>query len=208
MWTERLHVYLTMMHAPRLPVLCAVMLVVAVAQAAAQAGDGWQAPDQPPPPSFLPPGVPKKFLSKGVPEPARFDIPKEKTKPLQLYGPAETPENVENIGGEVVQEPDGRLWEVHGHAYNLEEPSGGELGGTGRVNGHAGNAGKVWQGIGTKEEQRHFVGEVSDGVEAAEMSGVGGDERQGSIPETGPGEDKVSVDSGNGRQHLFKRHFI
>lgn len=173
------------MHGPRRAAVCLVLMAAAVTQAAAQARDGWPAADgtaeQPPPPLFQAPDGLKKPTH-------RLDISSPKTKPLNFHRRIETPEDLKSIGGKVVEEPDGLRWDVRGHTYGVDVTSDGR---------------PPWRapvtGVGMQEGQRHFLQEVSDGVEAAQTSGTGGDEWQGSATMNVPGGGEVSM---NGH-HLF-----
>lgn len=175
------------MHGPRRAAVCLVLVAVTVIQAAAQARDGWPAADgtaeQPPPPPFQTPDGSKKPVR-------RLDIFSPKPKPLNLHGTIETPEDLETIGGEVVEDSDSPRWAVRGHTYGVDVTSDGRPSWKGPVTG-----------VGMQEGQRHFLKKVSEGVEAAQTSGAGGDEWQGSATMN---EGEVSMSGGSGGQHLFK----
>lgn len=166
------------MHGPRRAAVCLVLVAVAVTQAAAQARDGWPAADgtaeQPPPLLFQPPDGSKKPVR-------RPDIFSPKTKPLNFHGTIETSEDLETIGGRLVEEPDGVRWAVREHTYGVDVTSDGRPPLRGPVTG-----------AGMQEGQRHFLKKNSDGVEAAQTSGAGGDEWQGSATMNGPGEGELS----------------
>lgn len=174
-----------------------VLLTVAVAQAAAQAGDGFQVADGtadqlPPLPLLIGsskfPNRKSTFYPPLIPEAAGVG-----TIPVNFRGRIDTSKDLEKIGGTVVEESDGETLDIGRHSYKLKESVEGVRQGTSPMKGYTGKKLEAFRGEATREGPRHF--EASEDVEEIPTSGY---EQGDSIFINNAGENKVSMNSGNG----------